>query len=84
MNCGYIRVSTDKQTVENRRFEIENFCESKRIKIDCRIEETESGTTPVEKRKLGTSMKKLQKGGILTCTELSRLGEISFHGDDAS
>ena len=37
MNYGYIRVSTDKQTVENQRFEIENFCESKRIKIDCWI-----------------------------------------------
>ena len=61
MNYGYIRVSADKQTVENQRFEIENFCESKGIKIDCWIEETESGITPVEKRKLGTSMKKPQK-----------------------
>ena len=50
MNYGYIRVSTDKQTVENQRFEIENFCGSKGIKIDCWIEETESGTTPVEKK----------------------------------
>ena len=78
MNYGYIRVSTDKQTVENQRFEIENFCKSKRIKIDYWIEETESGTTPVEKRKLGASMKKLQKGDILICTELSRLGRSLF------
>lgn len=78
MNYGYIRVSTDKQTVENQRFEIENFCGSKGIKIDCWIEETESGTTPVEKRKLGTSMKKTQKGDILICTELSRLGRSLF------
>lgn len=26
MNYGYIRVSSDKQTVENQRFEINNFC----------------------------------------------------------
>jgi len=26
MNYGYIRVSTDKQTVENQRFEINRFC----------------------------------------------------------
>ena len=26
MIYGYIRVSTDKQTVENQRFEINNFC----------------------------------------------------------
>ncbi len=26
MIYGYIRVSTDRQTVENQRFEIDNFC----------------------------------------------------------
>ena len=26
MTYGYIRVSSDKQTVENQRFEINNFC----------------------------------------------------------
>jgi DNA invertase Pin-like site-specific DNA recombinase len=26
MVYGYIRVSTDKQTVENQRFEIQRFC----------------------------------------------------------
>ena len=26
MTYGYIRVSSDKQTVENQRFEIKNFC----------------------------------------------------------
>lgn len=39
MNYGYIRVSADKQTVENQRFEIENFCGSKGIKINCWIED---------------------------------------------
>ena len=27
MNYGYIRVSSDKQTVENQRFEITQYCE---------------------------------------------------------
>ncbi|MBF0945285.1 MAG: recombinase family protein, partial [Alloprevotella sp.] len=27
MIYGYIRVSSDKQTVENQRFEITNFCQ---------------------------------------------------------
>lgn len=78
MNYGYIRVSTDKQTVENQRFEVEKFCEAKKIHIDHWIEETESGATPVEKRKLGAQMKKLQKGDVLICTELSRLGRSLF------
>ena len=31
MIIAYVRVSTDKQTVENQRFEIENFCKNKNI-----------------------------------------------------
>ena len=46
MTYGYIRVSTDKQTVENQRFEITRFCKTKNIHIDGRIEETISGTKP--------------------------------------
>ena len=45
MNYGYIRVSTDKQTVENQRFEILQFCQHEGIKIDGWIEETVSGGT---------------------------------------
>lgn len=44
MTYGYIRVSTDKQTVENQRFEIENFFRRYSIYIDGWIEETISGT----------------------------------------
>lgn len=32
MNYGYIRVSSDKQTVENQRFEIIEFCKKKQLK----------------------------------------------------
>lgn len=44
MIYGYIRVSSDKQTVENQRFEINNFCKKNDISIDGWIEETISGT----------------------------------------
>lgn len=33
MIYGYIRVSSDKQTVENQRFEIKNFCDNQNMKI---------------------------------------------------
>ena len=33
MIYGYIRVSSDKQTVENQRFEINNFCERNKLVI---------------------------------------------------
>ena len=74
MNYGYIRVSTDKQTVENQRFEINRFCERQNIVIGQWIEETISGTKDPEKRKLGKVLSKLQKDDILICSELSRLG----------
>ena len=74
MIYGYIRVSTDKQTVENQRFEIMNFANGTNIKIDKWIEETISGNRAVEKRKLGALLKKLNKGDILISSEISRLG----------
>lgn len=43
MIYGYIRVSSDKQTVENQRFEIERFCKVNNLHIDGWIEETISG-----------------------------------------
>lgn len=74
MNYAYIRVSTDRQTVENQRFEIDQFCAREHIEIDCWIEETISGTKDPDKRKLGNCLKKMKKGDILVCAELSRLG----------
>lgn len=78
MIYGYIRVSTDKQTVENQRFEINRFCENKHIEINKWIEETISGTKAVDKRALGKLLKKLKKDDILICSELSRLGRSLF------
>jgi len=74
MIYGYIRVSSDKQTVENQRFEISNFCEKKSLIINLWVEETISGMTKVENRKLGKLLKKMKKGDVLICSELSRLG----------
>ena len=71
---GYVRVSTDKQTVENQRFEIEKFVQKENKKIDRWIDETISGTVAVEKRKLGSLLKRLKKGDILVASEISRLG----------
>lgn len=34
MIYGYIRVSTDYQTVENQRFEINAFCKAEDMRID--------------------------------------------------
>lgn len=78
MIYGYIRVSSDKQTVENQRFEINNFCERKKIIIDGWIEETISGTKAYNKRALGKLLKRVQKEDLIICAELSRLGRNLF------
>ena len=78
MVYGYIRVSSDKQTVENQRFEIMNFCERQKLKINDWIEETISGTKNYDKRQLGKLLKKVDKNDIIICSELSRLGRNLF------
>ena len=72
MIYGYIRVSSDKQTVENQRFEINKFCDKQKIEINGWIEETISGTKAYNKRELGKLLKKVQKDDIIICSELSR------------
>ena len=74
MIYGYIRVSTDHQTTENQRFEIQKFCEKQEIVVDCWIEETISSTKDLNKRKLGRLIKRIQKDDLIIASELSRLG----------
>lgn len=78
MVFGYIRVSSDKQTVENQRFEINNFCQREGMSIDGWIEETISGTKSYNKRQLGNLLKRVQKDDLIICAELSRLGRNLF------
>lgn len=78
MIYGYIRVSSDKQTVENQRFEINNFCQRENLMIDGWIEETISGTKAYNKRQLGVLLKRIQRGDLIICAELSRLGRNLF------
>lgn len=78
MIYGYIRVSSDKQTVENQRFEIKQFALKNDLRIDGWIEETISGTKNYDKRKLGKLLNKVKKDDVIICSELSRLGRNLF------
>lgn len=78
MIYGYIRVSSDKQTVENQRFEIKKFCNAQQLVIDDWIEETISGTKNYTNRQLGHLLRKIKKDDIIICSELSRLGRNLF------
>lgn len=74
MIYGYIRVSTDKQTVENQRFEIKKFAESRNMIVEKWTEETVSGTKKANERLLGSLLDNLKKDDVLLVSELSRLG----------
>jgi len=78
MVYGYIRVSTDKQNIDNQRFEIERFCSSNNLKIERWIEETISGTKTPDKRLLGSLLEEVKPGDLIICSELSRLGRSLF------
>ncbi len=78
MIYGYIRVSSEKQTVENQRFEIMAFCKQNSLTINGWIEETISGTRHYTKRELGNLLRKVKKSDIIICSELSRLGRNLF------
>ena len=62
------------QTLENQKFEIEKWCEANRLKVDFWVTESVSGTVSWEKRRLGRTIRRMKKGDLLLCTEISRLG----------
>lgn len=70
---AYLRVSTDRQTLENQRSEISRFANKNGIKVDRWVEEIVSGKVKDSDRKLGHTLKRLKKGDTLIISELSRL-----------
>lgn len=74
MNYAYYRVSTDKQDYENQKYGVVDFCRKKQIKINKEYVDEVSGTVDFRKRELGKIIKRLKKGDILVCSEISRLG----------
>lgn len=78
MIYGYVRVSSEKQTVENQKFEIRKFAKKNSFSVDIWIEEIISGTKDYSKRQLGVLLDKIEKDDLIVCAELSRLGRSIF------
>lgn len=74
MIFAYIRVSTNKQTADNQRFEILKKTAASRVHVDQWIEETVSGTRSAADRALGALLSAMKPKDVLYVTELSRLG----------
>jgi DNA invertase Pin-like site-specific DNA recombinase len=74
MIYAYIRVSTDKQTTVNQRFEIQKFAQARNFEISKWIEETISSRKELQERSFGTLLNKLKSNDTLIISEISRMG----------
>lgn len=74
MIIGYIRVSTDKQNLENQKHKILSYAHDSKLTIDEFVEIEISSKQEAKKRKIDQLFEKLKKDDTLICTELSRLG----------
>jgi DNA invertase Pin-like site-specific DNA recombinase len=74
MVVGYIRVSTDKQNLENQKHKILTYAHDNKLTIDEFVEIEISSKGDQKKRKIDELFSKLKKDDTLICTELSRLG----------
>lgn len=78
MVIAYLRVSTGKQHLENQKSEINRYVSNKQLVINRWIEETVSGKTDKNERRLGNLIKNLRTGDTVIITEISRLSR-SLH-----
>ena len=70
---AYLRVSTEKQFLENQQEEIIRFAEKNGLNIDLWYMETVSGKVSTKERKLSGLLEKMKPGDSLIVTEISRL-----------
>lgn len=85
MIYGYIRVSTEKQTVEVQRYEINRYCRENGIEVDAWIEESISGAIKPSARLLGKLiLDRIKKGDLILVTEISRLGRNVYMVSDVN
>ena len=75
MIYGYLRVSTDEQDVNSQRQGVDGFAKSKGMVIEKYItDEGVSGGKDPDKRNLGPLLSRIEKGDVIICSEISRLG----------
>lgn len=70
---SYLRVSTDKQDIDNQRLEIEKYTEKLGLNVDQWIQVEMSSRKTLDKRKIDELLSTLKKGDTLLVSELSRL-----------
>lgn len=73
--CAYVRVSSDKQTNENQRFEVTEWCKARGWAVDRWVaDDGVSGAKDYKKRKLGQLLDSVNAGDTIIASEISRFG----------
>lgn len=73
MIIGYLRISTEKQHLENQRDEIQRYAEQNGLEVDLWVSEVVSGKKQAAGRKLGRTISRMKKGDTIIVSEVSRL-----------
>lgn len=73
MVVAYLRVSTNRQHLENQQEEIKRFAHNRGLTINKWYNDIISGKVNSSDRKLGDILSSLQEGDCLIVTEVSRL-----------
>jgi DNA invertase Pin-like site-specific DNA recombinase len=74
LTIGYLRVSTEQQTVEAQKLAILEYSYLNSLVLNGFLEVTVSSSKSTEKRRIDELLNKLQPGDTLVVSELSRLG----------
>lgn len=75
---AYMRVSTDRQDIQNQKLGILDYCNNRALSPLIFIEDTVSGKTPWQEREIGTLLQQAQEGDHLIVAEVSRLGRSTL------
>lgn len=78
MIYAYIRVSSDKQTLENQRYEIMQYCLRQQLQVDRWYQEVITGTKRVSDRRLGDLLRRIRPDDLIISTEISRFGRSLY------
>jgi DNA invertase Pin-like site-specific DNA recombinase len=77
-NYAYLRVSTERQEVDNQKLGILEYCTRRRIAPLTFLEDTMSGTFSWRARAIGRLLEQAQAGDVIVAAEVSRLARSTL------
>jgi DNA invertase Pin-like site-specific DNA recombinase len=77
-NYAYLRVSTERQDVDNQKLGMLEYCNRRRIAPLTFVEDTVSGTLSWRARAIGQLLGQAQAGDVIVAAEVSRLARSTL------